>query len=63
MKALKNLLLHSAQMLMDDVKSYRKIILDSGSGQLPPEIKKKEKLAQEIEMLLKTSTRNKSFVS
>ncbi len=43
-------------LLAQDVQSFRKIVLTSGGGNLPKEIKEKQKLIHEIESWLKTSS-------
>lgn len=55
MENVKNILKTTAQLLAADVNSFRKIILASEGGQLPTEIKEKEKILRAIEEILKTN--------
>jgi hypothetical protein len=54
MKSANTLLRDTAKLLAADVSLFRKIVLDSGGGQLPLAIKEKEKLLQDIEEVLKS---------
>jgi hypothetical protein len=51
----KSILRHTLQLLSRDVQSFRQIILASEGGELPKEIKEKEKLMHAIERLIKSS--------
>ena len=44
-------------LLAQDVESFRKIVLTSGGGSLPKEIKEKQKLIHEIESWLRNTPR------
>ena len=55
MENVKNILKTTARLLAADVNSFRKIILASEGGQLPTEIKEKEKILRAIEEILKTN--------
>lgn len=57
MKKTTSILEHTMNLLAQDVQSFRKIVLTSGGGNLPKEIKEKQKLIHEIESWLKTSSR------
>ena len=52
MKNVSTILRSTAKILASDVSLFRKIILDSGGGQLPTPIQEKQKLLQEIEKVL-----------
>jgi len=52
MKNSNTILRETAKILASDVSLFRKIILDSGGGQLPTLIQKKQKLLQDIEKVL-----------
>lgn len=54
MKSETALLRDTARLLAADVSLFRKIILDSGGGQLPVVIKEKEKLLHDIEKVLES---------
>jgi hypothetical protein len=51
----KSILRYTLQLLSRDVQSFRQIILASEGGELPKEIKEKEKLMHAIERLIKSS--------
>ena len=55
MENVKNILKTTAQLISADINSFRNIILASEGGQLPTEIKEKEKILRAIEELLKTN--------
>ena len=52
MKNVSAILRSTAKILASDVSLFRKIILDSGGGQLPAPIQEKQKLLQDIEKVL-----------
>ena len=56
MKKATSILKHTMNLLAEDVQSFRKIVLTSGGGDLPKEIKEKQKLIHEIESWLKTTS-------
>jgi hypothetical protein len=60
MKSVSTLLRSTAKILASDVSLFRKIILDSGGGQLPDPIREKQKLLQEIEKVLRDKVRKNS---
>jgi hypothetical protein len=53
----KSVLRHTLQLLVNDVQSFREIILTSEGGELPKEIIEKQKLISEIQRMLKSSPR------
>ncbi len=55
MNKAKSILRHTMKLLTSDVQSFRSLVLASGNGELPKEIKEKEKLTHEIELWLKSS--------
>ena len=55
MKNANAILRETAEILATDVSLFRKIILDSGGGQLPAPIQAKQKLLQDIEKVLNES--------
>jgi hypothetical protein len=57
MKKATSILKHTMNLLAVDVQSFRKIVLTSGGGDLPKEIKEKQKLIHEIESWLKNTSR------
>jgi hypothetical protein len=57
MKKTTSILKHTLNLLAQDVQSFRKIVLTSGGGDLPKEIKEKQKLIHEIEGWLKNTSR------
>jgi hypothetical protein len=57
----KFILKHTMQLLANDVQSFRKIILASGGGELPKEIREKEKLMHQIAMWLKSSSKRSAL--
>lgn len=57
MKKTTSILKHTLNVLAHDVQSFRKIVLTSGGGQLPKEIKEKQKLMHQIEGWLKDTSR------
>lgn len=59
MKSETNLLRDTARLLAADVSLFRKIILDSGGGQLPVAIKEKERLLHDIEKVLESKPEKK----
>jgi len=59
MKNVSTILRSTAKILASDVSLFRKIILDSGGGQLPTPIKEKQKLLQDIEKVLGDKLRKK----
>ncbi len=61
MKNSKIILQNVARILNADVSLFRKIILDSGGGELPSTIKEKEKILREIEVLLNTQKKSHSL--
>jgi hypothetical protein len=52
-----SILKHTMNLLAQDVESFRKIVLTSGGGSLPKEIKEKQKLIHEIESWLRNTPR------
>lgn len=56
MKKTTSILKHTMNLLAQDVQSFRKIVLTSGGGNLPKEIKEKQKLIHKIEGLLKSTS-------
>ncbi|HEV8515935.1 MAG TPA: hypothetical protein VGQ59_21790 [Cyclobacteriaceae bacterium] len=63
MKNANTILRETAKILATDVSLFRKIILDSGGGQLPAPIQEKEKLLQDIEKELGESFRKNNLDS
>jgi len=59
MKNVSTILRSTAKILASDVSLFRKIILDSGGGQLPTPIKEKAKLLQDIEKVLGNKQKGK----
>jgi hypothetical protein len=59
MKNVSTILRSTAKVLASDVSLFRKIILDSGGGQLPTPIQEKQKLLQDIEKVLSEKFRKK----
>ncbi|MBS1506982.1 MAG: hypothetical protein JSS79_10060 [Bacteroidetes bacterium] len=59
MKSETSLLRDTARLLAADVSLFRKIILDSGGGQLPLAIKEKERLLHDIEKMLESKPEKK----
>ncbi len=57
MKKATSILKHTMNLLAEDVQSFRKIVMTSGGGDLPKEIKEKQKLIHEIEGWLKNTSR------
>jgi hypothetical protein len=57
MKKATSILKHTMNLLAENVQSFRKIVLTSGGGDLPKEIKEKQKLIHEIESWLKNTSR------
>jgi hypothetical protein len=53
----KSLLKHTIKLLTIDVQSFRNIVLASEGGELPKEIREKEKLLRELTFWLKSSTK------
>lgn len=53
----KSILRHTKELLANDVQSFRNMVLASGNGELPKEIKEKEKLIRKIKMWLKSSSK------
>jgi len=52
MKSVSTILRTTAKILASDVSIFRKIILESGGGELPTPIKEKQRLLHEIEEVL-----------
>jgi len=59
MKNVSTILRSTAKILSSDVSLFRKIILDSGGGQLPTPIKEKQRLLKDIEEVLSEKLRKK----
>ena len=59
MKSANTLLRDTAKLLAADISLFRRIILDSGGGQLPLTIKEKEKLLHDIEKVLESKPEKK----
>jgi hypothetical protein len=60
MKSVSSILRSTAKILASDVSLFRKIILDSGGGQLPSSIREKQKLLLDIEKVLGRKIRKKN---
>jgi len=63
MKSANAILRETAKILATDVSLFRKIILDSGGGQLPTPIQEKQKLLQDIEKVLGKSFKKNNLDS
>jgi len=59
MKNVNTILRSTAKILASDVSLFRKIILDSGGGQIPATIQEKQKLLQDIKKVLGNKPRKK----
>jgi hypothetical protein len=57
MNKTKSILKHTLELLANDVRSFRNLVLASENGELPKEIKEKEKLVREIQLWLKSSSK------
>lgn len=57
MNKTKSILRHTKELLANDVQTFRNLVLASGNGELPKEIKEKQKLMREIELWLKSSSK------